>query len=129
MTKAMTDFKEAMPDQPIQVVRENNVRRMNHDGTVPGDIVKLEKGDTVPADIRIISANDCKFQTKWVSGSSILMTCDPSKSKQSLQDSPNVALLGYKCVDGNCLGVVIATGKATVIAEMIRNKQWPPSMN
>jgi hypothetical protein len=39
----------------------------------------------------------------------------------------NIACAGFLCTQGECLGVVIATGAETMLAKMIKRKEWPPT--
>jgi magnesium-transporting ATPase (P-type) len=55
-----------------------------------------------------------------------LKACDPLLSSNNYEESPNMAFLGYLCVEGSCSGVVVATGEKTLIAKMIMKKEWPP---
>lgn len=52
---------------------------------------------------------------------------DPEKESEEYLDSPNVAFLGYLCSSGECTGVVVDTGSATVLARLIDKRAWPPS--
>lgn len=39
-------------------------------------------------------------------------------------DSPNIAFMGYLCLEGECSGVVLATGNDTLIGYLILKNQW-----
>jgi len=53
--------------------------------------------------------------------------CDKSKSSVNYEESLNMIFVGYLCVQGDCMGIVVATSNNTLIAEKLRTKQWPPS--
>ena len=54
--------------------------------------------------------------------------CDKSESSSvNYEASLNMIFVGYLCVQGDCMGLVVATGCNTLIAEKLRTKQWPPS--
>jgi len=52
--------------------------------------------------------------------------CDKSKSSVNYEESQNMIFVGYTCIQGDCTGLVVATGDQTLIAEQVRTKQWPP---
>ena len=82
---------------------------------VPGDIVLLQGGDIVPADIRIARAERLLIDRSVLTGESIPEECrvDPDAPDESLAGRHAVAYSGTSVVGGRGEGIVIATGAAT----------------
>ena len=105
-----------------RVVREGIPRRMPAEDLVPGDIVMLETGDLVPADIRLILVAGLETMEAALTGESL-----PVGKVQCLltvpEDLPpgdrkNMAYLGTSVVRGRGTGVVTATGMDTEIGRI-----------
>eukprot|EP01036_Dinobryon_divergens_P030810 gene30810-40112_t len=109
------------------VKRNGKWLRLDCISIVPGDIVRVGKGERVPADIRLIKATACVYDCSSVMGKSDLIGMDPDKSSEAFLDSPNIAFLGYLCISGECTGVVFATGKSCLLSKLISQRAWPPS--
>jgi Ca2+-transporting ATPase len=88
---------------------------------VPGDIVMLEEGDKVPADLRIVKSNSLRVDESSLTGESesVYKIEDAvDKSKLSVADQRNMAFRSTHVVAGNGIGVVIATGINTEIGKI-----------
>lgn len=123
-TKSMEAYHECVPEH-AQVKRNKNFINLDANSIVPGDIVKIESGMRVPADIRIIESRGCIFDTSSITGKTQRLNADPHTSADVFTDSPNMGFLGYLCTSGECIGVVVAIGEDTVIAKLINRKEWP----
>ncbi|MEN2774779.1 calcium-translocating P-type ATPase, PMCA-type [Acetivibrio clariflavus] len=115
---------------PYSKVRRNGqVMQIKSEEIVPGDIVLLEAGDSVPADMRIIEASSLKIEEASLTGESVPIEktalAIPAKDKDiPLGDRVNMAYMGTNVVYGRGEGVVINTGMATEmgkIANIISN--------
>ncbi|MDX2014316.1 MAG: HAD-IC family P-type ATPase [Myxococcaceae bacterium] len=97
------------------VVREGKARRVPSADLVVGDVVALQSGDTVPADLRLISAKDLEAEEAALTGESV-----PSEKSLALLpentvlgDRKNLAFAGSAITWGQARGVVVATGDRT----------------
>lgn len=117
---------------PFSKVRRNGqVMQVKSDEIVPGDIVLLEAGDSIPADMRIIEASSFKIEEASLTGESVptekTALVIPNKDKDiSLGDRVNMAYMGTNVVYGRGEGVVVSTGMSTEmgkIANIISNTQ------
>lgn len=96
---------------------------------VPGDIVLLQSGSIVPADLRLIVAKDFFVSQSALTGESMpvektFASADPAI--QSAMDLPNVCFLGTSVTSGTARGVVIHTGTRTLfgaISERLTEKR------
>ncbi len=91
---------------------------------VPGDIVYLSAGDIVPADVRILSANNLSINEAALTGESMPVekhaeTQIGSKTPNAL-DLKNIGYMGTNVVSGTAQTVVIATGGSTYLGSMSR---------
>jgi Mg2+-importing ATPase len=90
---------------------------------VPGDILLLEAGDIVSADVRFISVQSLVVDESILTGESAPVTkvADGlNVSKNELAAALNIGFSGTKVVSGEARGVVIGTGKQTEIGEISR---------
>jgi len=115
---------------PFSKVRRNGqVMQVKSEEIVPGDIVLLEAGDSVPADMRIIEASSFKIEEASLTGESVptektdLVIAKKDKDV-SLGDRSNMAYMGTNVVYGRGEGIVVNTGMSTEmgkIANIISN--------
>lgn len=87
---------------------------------VPGDIVLLEAGDRVPADLRLLHLRGLHIDEAPLTGESIPVekTLSPLAEKAALADRTNLAFGGTLVTQGTGRGVVIATGPATELGRI-----------
>jgi magnesium-transporting ATPase (P-type) len=102
------------------VVRDGRRRRLDARGLVPGDVVVLEAGDRVPADLRLLSATMLRVDESLLTGESEASRKDPAAVTPDTLAADRTSMLhmGTAVVDGRALGVVVATGTATVLGEI-----------
>ncbi|MFN7057155.1 cation-translocating P-type ATPase, partial [Hyphomonas sp.] len=87
---------------------------------VPGDIVLLEAGDKVPADLRVIQASNLQVQEAILTGESVPVSkhTEPAAADAPLGDRKSLLFSGTLVTSGTARGVVIATGPATEIGRI-----------
>lgn len=88
---------------------------------VPGDVVLLGEGDKVPADCRIISANNLKVDQASLTGESVPVRKRSGvirSRKKPLADRYNMIFKGTGVVGGTGKAIVVATGLATEIGKI-----------
>ena len=90
---------------------------------VPGDIVKLEEGLNVPADIRVIESYQCRIDESSLTGesNSILKSTDSLPAATLLADRNNMAYMGTCVSTGRAIGVVVETGMETELGRIASN--------
>lgn len=88
---------------------------------VPGDIVKIQSGDRIGADIRLLTSNGLRIEESSLTGESVPV----QKHHQSLNgldveigDQSNMAFMGTLVTQGSAIGVVIATGMKTEMGKI-----------
>lgn len=90
---------------------------------VPGDIVLLEAGDAVPADLRIIEASSLKIEEASLTGESVPVDKSSAVIAAPADDVPlgdryNMAYMGTNVVYGRGEGVVVGTGMSTEMGKI-----------
>ncbi len=124
-TEEMKEYKRCIT-QTACVKRQNrNWVSMEVMGLLPGDLVKVQAGEIVPADIRVLSTKElCTLDPVDVSGGGTY-TLNQDESSHDYQYSPNMAFAGYKCIDGEFQGITVATGGDTLVARLMQRALWP----
>jgi magnesium-transporting ATPase (P-type) len=87
---------------------------------VPADIVLLEAGDRVPADVRLIRVRDCRVNEAALTGESVpsMKQSEPVRRDASLGDRTCMLFSGTMLASGTATGVVVATGLNTELGRM-----------
>lgn len=103
-----------------KVKRDDKIIVINTKELVPGDIIYLESGETVPADIRILSCESLKVDESALTGESVPVqkSADVLKENLILQEQKNMLFLGTNITNGKCTGIVVSTGKNTEIGKI-----------
>ncbi|MEO6508984.1 MAG: HAD-IC family P-type ATPase, partial [Patescibacteria group bacterium] len=106
-----------------KVVREGKNISVNSSEMVPGDIVMLEAGDIISADIRLIEESDFTVDESVLTGESVsvrkISTAQEHASKE-LFSSQNICFSGTTVATGKAKGVVVRTGKETALGEITK---------
>lgn len=118
---------------PIAKVRRNGkVFTVNGEDIVPGDIVILETGCYVPADIRLINTYNLKIEEASLTGETEAVEKDENilfeNEKVALGDRINMAFASTAVVNGHAEGIVTNIGMGTEvgkIANMIIKNEAP----
>ncbi|MFX3633348.1 MAG: calcium-translocating P-type ATPase, SERCA-type [Candidatus Pristimantibacillus sp.] len=98
---------------------------------VTGDIVLLESGDRIPADIRLLEANSCYAEESALTGESVPVSkqCDAiSEAELPLGDQRNIGFMGTMLTRGTAKGVVVRTGMDTEMGKIAGLIQQTESM-
>ena len=102
------------------VCRDGMELEINTSQLVPGDIVKIEEGLNVPADLRVSEAWQCKVDESALTGESM-----PAKVSEEalppetlLADRKNMLYMGTTISTGRAVGIVTATGMQTELGKI-----------
>ncbi len=97
------------------VMRDGRWRRIDAAGLVRGDLVRLEPGDRVPADLRLISARELEADESMLTGESLPVGKRPEAvaADAELGDRASMAHAGSLVVRGRGRGIAVAVGDAT----------------
>lgn len=114
------DSLKKLIQSPAKVYRNGELIELAQARLVPGDILYLEEGDKVPADIRIIESFNLRTNDFSLTGESMPQEKHSRtiKKKSSLADRDNMAFLGTTVATGNAKGVIVATGMNTELGRI-----------
>jgi len=118
--KAMEALRRMAAVQAL-VRREGVTREIPAEELVPGDIVILDQGRVVPADLRILESAMLRTAEAVLTGESVPVEKAPARIKDpdvALGDRRNMAYKGTQVVYGRGLGVVVATGIDTELGKI-----------
>ena len=107
---------------------ESFVSKVPIKNIVPGDLIHLNSGNMIPADIRLIESNFLHINQSSMTGESMAVEKDAGwifDQEHSLFDYPNLVFQGSSVVSGSARGIVLFTGKNTVFGKMKKQLSDP----
>jgi len=123
--KAMQALKQMAVTQ-ARVLRDGNSNWLPATVLVPGDVVLLEAGNAVPADVRIIESINLKIEEAALTGESQAIdkiTHSIEADDLPVGDKKNMAFKGTFVTYGRGSGIVIATGMQTELGRIAKMLQ------
>lgn len=104
----------------VNVLREGKEKIIDKRFLIPGDIVLLEMGDIVPADLRILEARNLLVDESILTGESepVAKFSEKLEKVESIFEAKNILFSGSSIVSGKAKGVVISIGKETEIGKI-----------
>ena len=105
----------------VNVMRDGKVREIYQEDVTIGDIVPLNAGVVIPADMVLIDSKDLFLNQSAFTGESVPVekrTIYKRKSYDDVFNIPNICFMGSNVVTGSGVGVVITTGLNTYIGKM-----------
>ena len=104
----------------VTVVRDGVDREIKIENVVVGDIVRLNAGTIIPADLRIVESKDLFLNQSVFTGESVLIekTTINSVESKEIFNINNICLMGTSVVSGKGTGIVIATGFNTYLGKV-----------
>lgn len=108
-----------------KVLRDGKIENVKSEDIVVGDVVVLEAGDAVPADLRILESASVKIEEAALTGESVpvnkfidMISLNKGEKDVPLGDRKNMAYMGSSVVYGRGLAVVTATGMDTEMGKI-----------
>jgi len=103
------------------VVRDGRSKRIPSNILVPGDIVMLEQGAKIPADMRITKEVELKIDESALTGESVSVSkCAEGVKCKTLAEMASIAFMGTIVTYGRGRGVVVNTGMKTEIGKIAK---------
>lgn len=117
--KALDAIRHMLSSE-ARVVREGHSRLISAADVVPGDVVLLESGDRVPADLRLVDVKNLLTDESALTGESVPVekTVAVVAAKATIGDRHNLAFSGTMVVSGRATGVVVATGSRSELGRI-----------
>lgn len=102
------------------VFRDGEAREVPAEELVPGDVVKLQEGDLVTADIRLIDGNNLQVDESALTGESVAVekSVDPVAEDVPIAERHSMVYKGTAITRGEATGVVVRTGMETELGEI-----------
>jgi Ca2+-transporting ATPase len=106
--------------QKANVLRESKIKTVESKNIVPGDIIELNAGDLVPADLRILKSSKLQANEAALTGESLPVdkTSDIIKESVPLAERENMLYKGTAITRGTAKGVTIFTGMDTELGKI-----------
>ncbi len=103
------------------VLRDGDWRELDAEELAPGDVVALESGNRVPADLRLLEAHALEVDESLLTGESLAVAKDArwqGEADAPLAERLNMAHAGSSIVRGRARGVVVATAGRTAVGQL-----------
>lgn len=120
--EAALDALRAMVRTQVRVVRDGRARKVASEDLVPGDLVLVEAGDKVPADLRLIRQAQLRVDESALTGESVPVVKDEVvlPADTPVADRRNMLYSGTLVTAGAGAGITVATGAQTEMGEIHR---------
>jgi len=132
--RAATALQQLVTTQS-RVLRDGDTSEINAEKLVPGDILLLESGEKIPADVRLLSSHDFEVDESLLTGESVpvLKKADDLLEVDTfLGDRCNMVFAGTMVERGRSSGVVVATALSTelgaIASEVIHGESAKPPL-
>lgn len=124
------DALERMAAPRCKVVRDGERRIIESRELVPGDIVEIETGDSIPADLRLTEAINLKVQEAALTGESVPVekSTESIEGDASIGDRVNMAFASCSVTYGRGRGIVVATGADSEMGKIAAMIESVPEM-
>lgn len=117
--KAMDALKKMTAPSAV-VKRDGIYKKIPASFVVPGDLVKIEAGDQVPADIRLIKVQGFHTNESALTGESMPVQKTDTALSQGIPmaEWKNIAFMSTEAMKGSAEGIVVATGMETELGKI-----------
>ena len=103
------------------VIRDGETQVIEAQYLVPGDVVLIQEGQRLPADVRLLTATGLQVDESMLTGESIEVQKDAEPlfgSHVAIAEQKNIVFKGTYVLSGSAKGVVVATGKSTEMGKI-----------
>ncbi|HEY2474483.1 MAG TPA: HAD-IC family P-type ATPase [Candidatus Cybelea sp.] len=117
--KALDSIRNMLSAE-ARTMRGSETRMILAEQLVPGDVVLLESGDKIPADLRLVEAKNLRTEEAALTGESVPAekSVDAVPVNATVGDRASIAFSGTMVVSGRATGVVVATGNETELGRI-----------
>jgi magnesium-transporting ATPase (P-type) len=117
--KALDSIRNMLSAE-ARTVRGGETRMLPAEQLVPGDVVLLESGDKIPADLRLVEAKNLRTEEAALTGESVPAekNTDAVSGNATVGDRECMAFSGTMVVSGRATGVVVTTGSETELGRI-----------
>src|SRR6516165_4647678 len=117
--KALDSIRNMLSAE-ARTTRSGETRLISAEELVPGDVVLLESGDRIPADLRLVDVKSLRTEEAALTGESVPIdkTTDAVAERATVGDREGMAFSGTLVSSGRGKGVVVATGSNTELGRI-----------
>ncbi|MBV9686057.1 MAG: HAD-IC family P-type ATPase, partial [Alphaproteobacteria bacterium] len=117
--KALDSIRNMLSAE-ARTIRGRETRLVPAEELVPGDVVLLESGDRIPADLRLVELKNLRTEEAALTGESVPIdkTTDAVAAKATVGDREGMAFSGTLVSSGRGTGIVVATGSKTELGRI-----------
>jgi magnesium-transporting ATPase (P-type) len=117
--KALDSIRNMLSAE-ARTIRGGETRLISAEDLVPGDVVLLESGDRIPADLRLVDVKNLRTEEAALTGESVPIdkTTDAVAERATVGDREGMAFSGTLVSSGRGKGVVVATGSETELGRI-----------
>jgi magnesium-transporting ATPase (P-type) len=117
--KALDSIRNMLSAE-ARTLRGGETRLVPSEDLVPGDIVLLESGDKIPADLRLVDVKNLRTEEAALTGESVPIdkTTEPVGERATVGDREGMVFSGTLVTSGRGTGVVVATGADTELGRI-----------
>lgn len=115
------DALQKMSTPTTRVRRDGQITQLSSKELVVGDVILLEAGDIIPADVRFLKTQNVKVEEAALTGESVAVTKDEAvidAESAALGDQHNMGFMNISMTAGTAEAVVVATGKDTEVGKI-----------
>lgn len=115
------DALQKMSTPTTRVRRDGQIAQLSSKELVVGDVILLEAGDVIPADVRFLKTQNVKVEEAALTGESVAVTKDEAvidAESAALGDQHNMGFMNTSMTAGTAEAVVVATGKDTEVGKI-----------
>ncbi len=122
--KSISSLKKLIKKEAV-VKRDGQKKIIQASQLVPGDVMIVEEGQSIPADGRIINQKNLQVEESSLTGESLPVEkiIEPVEEKTSLADRKNMIYKGTHATRGSCTAVVTATSSYTELGKIAESLQ------
>ena len=117
--KALDSIRKMLSAE-ARTIRDGQPRLLPAETLVPGDVILLESGDKVPADVRLTEVKNLRTEEAALTGESVPIdkTTEPAAENATVGDRQGMAFSGTLVSSGRGTGVVVGTGAETELGRI-----------
>ncbi|CEF71142.1 Cation-transporting P-type ATPase family and Cation-transporting P-type ATPase, C-terminal domain and P-type ATPase, A domain and HAD-like domain and P-type ATPase, transmembrane domain and P-type ATPase, cytoplasmic domain N-containing protein [Strongyloides ratti] len=109
-----------------EVIRDNCIKTISAINVVCGDLLYVNEGDRLVADVRLLQSSNLLIESSWLTGQSqsFKYISDVEDKHTEVYASRNIIYKGSYCIQGSGLGLVVKTGNDTIIGKLIKEHTY-----
>lgn len=118
--QTMRSILDLLPSDAL-VLRDGNWSKTSTTDLVAGDIVKVQIGNKVPADLRLIeTSGDVRFDRSMLTGENEDIEGAVFETDRNFLETRNIAAMGTSVTNGQAIGVVVLVGGSTIMGRIAK---------